>query len=85
MEAHQVFTFAMDSDLQKLVAVRRDGRNLEVEVRYAGDTVFDEITAKITNALDVELRTDELGVIIEWKQPMVPGWDWLTYSRRRRF
>lgn len=85
MEAHQIFTFAMDSDMQKLVAVRQDGRNIEVNVRYAGDVVFDEAMTRIRNAIDPQMRTDEHGVIIEWKQPMIRGWDWLTYSRRRRF
>lgn len=85
MGAHQIFTFAMDSDMQKLVAVRQDGRTIEVNVRYAGDAVFDETTALISNAIDPELRTDEIGLVIEWKQPLIPGWDWLTFSRKHRF
>lgn len=85
MDDIQLFTFAMDSDVRKLVAVRRTGRQLAVDVRYSGDVVYDEETTRVRNAIDPQLRTDELGVIVEWKQPIISGWDWLTYSRKRRF
>lgn len=85
MDAHQVFSFAVDTNTQKLVAVRQQGRSIEVNVRLAADVVLDNTTTEIRNAIDPHLRTDEHGLIIEWKQPMIPGWDWLTYSRKRRF
>lgn len=85
MEAHQVFVFRVDTDAQKLVSVLQQGLTIEVNVRLAKDVVVDEETTEIRNAIDAQLVPDEHGLVIEWRQPMIPGWDWLTFSRQRRF
>lgn len=85
MDGHQIFQFQVDDDCQKLVSVLRFDRSIDVTVAYAADVLLDESRSAIRNAIDPGLRTDEHGLIIEWKQQMIPGWDWLTCSRRRRF
>lgn len=84
-DEHQQFEFQVDTDTQKLISVLSFGRNMDVTVAYTADVLIEQSRTPIRNAIDVKMRTDEHGLIVEWKQPMVPGWDWLTYSRKRRF
>lgn len=84
MEA-QVFTFPVDTDTSKLVAVQQRGRSIDVTVRYATDVVLDEKRTRIRNAIGLQLRTDDRGLTIEWKAPLIPCVDWLSATRRRRF
>jgi hypothetical protein len=85
MGNHQLFEFTLDVDLRKRVSVLRFGRSVHVTVAFTTDVLLDEMRAHIRNAIDPEMRTDELGLIIAWKQPIVPGWDWLMFSRQKRF
>lgn len=85
MSDRQTFTFNIDAEAQKLVSIQQSERTIEVTVRIASDVVYDDSTTEIRNAIDPQMRTDEHGLIVEWKQPMIPGWDWLTFSRRQRF
>ena len=50
--APQVFTFAIDANYHKLVAVRQNDRTAEVNVRLARDVVIDDQIAEIRNAID---------------------------------
>lgn len=84
MEA-QVFTFAVDTDTQKLVAVQQRGRSIDITVRYATDVVLDETRTRIRNAIEPQFRTDDLGLVVEWRQPIIPWAAWPTLVRRRRF
>lgn len=85
MDDHQLFEFQVDDDCQKLVSVLRFDRSVDVTVAYSTIVLVEESRTAIRNALDLQMRTDDLGLIVEWKQPFIPGWDWLTYSRKRRF
>lgn len=85
MDEHRFYEFRVDADTLKWVRVAPRDRGFEITVRYTADVVLDEQSDVIPVAIDPQMRTDEHGLIIEWKQPMIPGWDWLTYSRKRRF
>jgi hypothetical protein len=86
MVGRKVYEFQVDSDCTKEVTVpQATGRDLDVKVRYLADGVINEFRAPIRNAIDLQVRRDEFGLVVDWKQPFIVGWDWLTYSRRRRF
>lgn len=85
MGGEQSFSFSIGAEAQKLVSVQQTGRTIQINVRLASDVVYDEATTEIRNAIDPKLRTEDRELIIERKQPLIPGWDLLTFSRHRRF
>lgn len=84
MESRQ-FTFDVDTDTVKLVGVEQRGRRIDISVRYAADVVLDEASYRIGNAIGARFEADEVGLLVTWRQPVVPGLDWLTVERTRRF
>lgn len=84
MEA-EVFTFAVDTDTHKLVAVQQRGRSIDITVRYEADVVLDETRTRIRNAVEPRFQTDKVGLVIEWRQTIIPWVGWPTMVRRRRF
>ena len=84
-DSHRDFQFKVDDDLQKLVTVQQIGRHLDVTVRFASDVVLSTTTDHIDNVLEPQMRADDHGLTIEWKAPVVRGFDWLTSAKRRRF
>lgn len=85
MDSHLDFQFQVDSDVQKHVTVEQTGRQLDVTVRFSNDVVLDTTAAHIEDVVDWKIRTDEQGLTIEWKTPVIAGLDWLTSAKQRRF
>ncbi len=67
------------------MTVEQVGRGLDVTVRFSSDIAHEGITTHLDGVIDPELRTDEHGVVIAWKSPLVRGVDWLRRPKKRRF
>jgi hypothetical protein len=85
-DVHQAYQFPVDENRFKLVDVLwRNNRCLDVRVRVAAEVVLSDRTTSISNAIDLKMRKNDRGLVFEWKQPLILGWDWLTFSRPRSF
>ena len=75
----------MDRDLVKLVTLRSSRGALTISVRYASDVVLEEERHVIRPAADPTITADGMGLVVNWRAPLVEWLSWPLISRTRRF
>lgn len=81
----QSYAFAVDSDLTKLVTLSPFAGRLAVRVRYATDVVLEDNQYALPVPADARISIDDLGVVVSWRQRLIPGLNWPSIRRARRF
>jgi hypothetical protein len=81
----QSYAFAVDSDLTKLVTLSPFAGRLAIRVRYATDVVLEDNQHALAVPADARISIDDLGVVMSWRQRLIPGLNWPSIRRARRF
>jgi len=79
----QSFVFELDNGRVKLVTLRPRPDGLAIAVRYA--TGLDGTRTLVPTESLLSIVADAYGLVIEWREPLLPWFRWLTGTKRRRF
>jgi hypothetical protein len=81
----QSFAFEVDRDLTKLVTISPFAGRMAIRVRYATDVVMEDHQHVLAVPGTARMSVDDLGVVISWRQRLIPGLAWPAIRRARRF